>query len=288
MSALIINGKELSANIELELSEQAAEIHSRIGRMPSLRVVLVGNNPASEVYVASKTKRARACGLAVEDLRLPEDVTQPDLEISLKALSIDKHVDGILLQLPLPKHLDELSAILSIAPAKDVDGLNPYNQGLLFRGQARLVPCTPLGIIELIKDARRELYRDDNLSGLSATVIGRSSLVGKPVAMLLTQENCTVTLCHSKTENLKAACVHSDIVVAAVGMPKLIKKDFIKTNAVVIDVGINRSADGKLIGDVDFDEVKEKAAAITPVPGGVGPMTIAMLIKNTLIAAGNQ
>ena len=244
--------------------------------------MLVGDNPASQVYVRSKSKRAQACGLSVTDVKLPGDVSQASLEAALKQLNSDPAVDGILLQLPLPKGLDELSALCAIDPRKDADGLHPANQGLLVRAAPAPRPCTPFGVMKLIAQARKQLGLDPKISGLHAVVVGRSILVGKPQALLLLEENCTVTVCHSKTVDLAAECRRADIVVAAVGRPQLVTKAFLKPGAIVIDVGINQDASGKLVGDVEFAGACEVAAAVTPVPGGVGPMTIAMLLSNTV------
>lgn len=287
MPAQIIDGKALSSAIERDLQREVAEILPQLGRPPGLAVVLVGDNPASQVYVRSKSKRAQACGLTVTDVKLPADVTQSALEAALKKLNSDQNVDGILLQLPMPKGLDELSALSAIDPRKDADGLHPANQGLLLRGAPAPRPCTPFGVMKLIAQAQTQLGKIRpgerlQLSGMHAAVVGRSILVGKPQALLLLEENCTVTVCHSKTADLAAECCRADILIAAVGRPKLLTAEFIKPGAIVIDVGINQDDQGKLVGDVDFVGASEVASAITPVPGGVGPMTIAMLISNTV------
>ncbi len=282
MPAQIVDGKALAAQVESELHRVVAQLTPKLGRAPGLAVVLVGDNPASQVYVRSKSKRAQACGLSVTDVKLPGDVTQAALERALEQLNSDPAVDGILLQLPLPKGLNELSALCAIDPRKDADGLHPANQGLLMRAAPAPRPCTPFGVMKLIAQARHQLKLDQKLAGLHAVVVGRSILVGKPQAMLLLEENCTVTVCHSKTADLPAECRRADILVAAVGRPQLLTKEFIKPGSIVIDVGINQGADGKLVGDVHFADACEVAAAVTPVPGGVGPMTIAMLLSNTV------
>lgn len=285
MSAIIINGKDVAAKIETELAVRVAEIVKKSGKKPTLAVVLVGDNPASKVYVKAKSKRAHACGMDTIDCVLPADTTDQKLQSELKKLSDNPKVDGILLQLPLPKGLDEFSALLCIAPEKDVDGLHPVNQGLLMRGAKCHRPCTPSGSIVLIDEALEKLGKKKDLSGYNAVVVGRSILVGKPVGIMLLERNCTVTYCHSRTKNLAGVCRGADILIAAVGRPEMITADFVKPGAIVIDVGINRLDDGKLVGDVKYDEVSEVAAAITPVPGGVGPMTIAMLLSNTVDSA---
>lgn len=282
MPAQIIDGKALSSTIEKHLQREVEQLLPRLGRPPGLAVVLVGDNPASQVYVRSKSKRAQACGLMVTDVKLPGDVSQGALEAALQKLNLDPNVDGILLQLPLPKGLNELSALCAIDPRKDADGLHPANQGMLLRGAPAPRPCTPFGVMKLIAQAQRQLGKSEQLGGLHAAVVGRSILVGKPQALLLLEENCTVTVCHSRTTDLAAECRRADILIAAVGRAKLITREFIKPGAIVIDVGINQDANGKLLGDVDFADACEVASAITPVPGGVGPMTIAMLLSNTV------
>ncbi len=285
MSAYIISGKELAKSTYSALSKRCKAAEDVIGRAPCLAVVLVGEDPASKVYVGSKTKRAHKLGIDTVDVVLPADTTDRELQKELGGLSERNDVDGILLQLPLPKGLDEFAALLSIAPEKDVDGLHPFNQGLLLRGADTFAPCTPKGCIELIKSARSAAGEESSLSGLHAVVLGRSILVGKPVAALLLQENCTVTQCHSRTKDLAAVCRGADILVAAVGRPNFVEGSWIKPGAIVIDVGINRLDNGSLVGDVRYEEAAAVASAITPVPGGVGPMTIAMLMGNTVRAA---
>ena len=288
MSALIIDGKALSNAIQDRLRLEADEVSRGLGRKVGLAVVLVGENPASKVYVRNKTKSAERCGIAVKDVHLAEDIDDIVLQRTLRNLSTDTDIDGILLQLPLPAGLDEYQALLAIDSAKDADGLHPENQGKLLRGAPCPRPCTPAGCMELIDHARRELGLPAELKGLRAAVVGRSILVGKPVALMLLERHCTVTQCHSRTVELPAEVRRADIVIAAVGKARMVTADFVKPGAIVIDVGINRLADGSLVGDVDFDSAREVASAITPVPGGVGPMTIAMLLKNTVEAARDK
>jgi methylenetetrahydrofolate dehydrogenase (NADP+)/methenyltetrahydrofolate cyclohydrolase len=283
MSAFLLDGKVVSSRIRGEILAEAEELAKGLGRKPGLAVILVGENPASKVYVAAKSKAAEQCGLEVFDFKLPDNVSQRELESVIRSLNEDERVDGILLQLPLPKGLDEFAALSRIDPKKDADGLHPVTQGLLLRGVKSFVPCTPQGCMSLIDEAVRELGID--LQGKRVIVVGRSILVGKPVALLLLERGCTVTIAHSKTADLPGECRSADILVAAIGRPQFIKGDWVKPGSIVIDVGINRLPDGKLTGDVDFDGAKEIAAAITPVPGGVGPMTITMLLKNTVLSA---
>lgn len=285
MSALIIDGKSYAASVESQLQERSAAVKEALGRPPVLAVVLVGDNPASRVYVQSKSRRAKKCGMEAIDIALPADVAQEKLEAELRTLSERGDVDGILLQLPLPKGFDEFSALMAIAPEKDVDGLHPVNQGMLLRGAKAHRPCTPLGCLLLAKHASEQLHGSADLTGQHVVVVGRSILVGKPAAQLFLEENCTVTICHSRTKDLPAECRRADILVAAVGRPQMIKSNFVKPGSIVIDVGINRLDDGRLVGDVDYDDVFAQVAAITPVPGGVGPMTIAMLLSNTVLEA---
>ncbi len=271
----IINGKEFAQKVRALVAKEI-EIS---GLKPGLTVVLVGNDPASEVYVRNKDAAAKEVGINAQTIKLPAEISQAELLTKIDALNKDKKVHGILVQLPLPKHIDEKAVINAISPDKDVDGFHVINAGRAVTGQDALVPCTPLGCIMLLKDALGDL------TGLNAVVIGRSNIVGKPMANLLLNENCTVTIAHSKTKDLPKVCAQADILVAAVGKPKMVKANWVKEGAVVIDVGINRGPDGKLCGDVDFEDVSPKTKAITPVPGGVGPMTIACLLKNTLEAA---
>ncbi len=276
--ARIIDGKATAAALRAEIGREVAAIRAARGIVPGLHVVLVGEDPASKVYVASKEKLAVEVGMNSVAHRLPAETTEAELLAKLAALNADDAVDGILVQLPLPKHIDTGRIIDAIDPAKDVDGLHPINAGLLAGGKNGLVPCTPLGCMLLLKQAL------PSLSGLDAVVLGRSELVGRPVAQLLLQADCTVTIAHSRTRDLPGVVRRADIVIAAVGRPRMVKGDWIKPGATVIDVGINRLPDGKLTGDVDFAEAVTVAGAITPVPGGVGPMTIACLLKNTLTA----
>lgn len=276
--ARIIDGKATAAALRAEIGREVAAIKAARGIVPGLHVVLVGEDPASKVYVASKEKLAVEVGMNSVAHRLPAETTEAELLAKLAELNADDSVDGILVQLPLPKHIDTGRIIDAIDPAKDVDGLHPINAGLLAGGKNGLVPCTPLGCMLLLKQAL------PSLSGLDAVVIGRSELVGRPVAQLLLQADCTVTIAHSRTRDLPGVVKRADIVVAAVGRPRMVKGDWIRPGVTVIDVGINRMPDGKLAGDVDFAEAVKVAGAITPVPGGVGPMTIACLLKNTLTA----
>lgn len=285
MTASIIDGKAFAAGLRARIAEHAAAFEQAAGRKAGLAVVLVGEDPASKVYVASKGKATIECGMNSFEHRLPEDASQEALLALVDQLNADPAVDGILVQLPLPKHLDEQAVVARISPDKDVDGLTPISTGRLALGLPGLVPCTPLGSLMLLKD------RLGDLSGKDAVVIGRSILVGKPMAQLLLAENCTVTIAHSRTRDLSDVVRRADIVVAAVGRPEMIKGDWIKPGATVIDVGINRlapaegQAKGRLVGDVDYAEALQVAGAVTPVPGGVGPMTIAVLLRNALVAA---
>lgn len=285
MSAQVIDGKSLAQKIQQDLSRQVADLTPALGRAPTLAVVLVGDDPASQVYVRSKSRNAKSCGIDTRDLTLSGSIANQELQQQLTSLSADPTVDGILLQLPLPSGLDEFAALMCIAPALDVDGLHPVNQGLLVRGSRSHRPCTPLGTIELIKQGLSQLGKPADLKGLHAVVVGRSILVGKPVALLLLENHCTVTICHSRTVDLATECLRADILVAAIGKPRAIPGEYVKPGAVVIDVGINRLASGELVGDVDYTSAAQRAGAITPVPGGVGPMTIAMLLSNTVDAA---
>ncbi|MFT4025733.1 MAG: bifunctional methylenetetrahydrofolate dehydrogenase/methenyltetrahydrofolate cyclohydrolase FolD [Novosphingobium sp.] len=283
--AAIIDGKAFAEGLRARVAGQAAAFEAACGRKAGLAVVLVGEDPASQVYVRSKGKQTVAAGMAGFEHRLPENTTQDALLALVERLNADASVDGILVQLPLPGHLDEQAVVERISPAKDVDGLTPISTGRLALGLPGLVPCTPLGSLMLLKD------RLGSLSGLDAVVIGRSILVGKPMAQLLLGENCTVTIAHSRTKNLPEVVKRADIVVAAVGRPEMVKADWIKPGATVIDVGINRlppeeeGGKGRLVGDVDYAAAATVAGAITPVPGGVGPMTIAVLLRNTIVAA---
>jgi methylenetetrahydrofolate dehydrogenase (NADP+)/methenyltetrahydrofolate cyclohydrolase len=268
------------------------KISKKVGRPPGLAVILVGDNPASKTYVASKHRFAKECGIITFDSHLPATVSPDELRKVIQAYNHDDHVDGILLQLPLPAPLQGSDFVPLISSEKDSDGLHPLNQGLLLQGLQAPRPCTPLGVMTMLdlalcsKELDERMTLDDipaaSLVGKSAVVIGRSQLVGKPMGFLLLERNATVTFAHSKTADLAAVCRGADIVVAAVGVPKLVKRDWIKPGAIVLDVGINRTADGKLVGDVDYEAVAPVASAITPVPGGVGPMTVAMLMLNTV------
>ena len=276
--ANIIDGKIISQEVKDNLKIKVNEFENKYGRKITLAVILVGDNPASQVYVKNKIKATEYVGMRSLAFYLPADATEKNVEEVILNLANDKSVDGILVQLPLPRHLSE-NKILSLIPTeKDVDGFLPDNVGNLMLGNTCTVACTPFGVLQMLKHSNIEL------KGKDAVVIGRSNIVGKPMAMLLLQEDCTVTICHSKTQNLKEKCLNADIVVAAIGRPKFVTADMIKSNAVVIDVGINRTENG-LVGDVDYENVKDKASYITPVPGGVGPMTIAMLLENTYICA---
>ncbi|MEY4999547.1 MAG: hypothetical protein RIS00_1591 [Pseudomonadota bacterium] len=283
--ATIIDGKAFAAGLRDRIAQAVPAFVAAASRKPGLAVVLVGDDAASAVYVASKGKATVAAGMASFEHRLPADTRQEDLIALVQQLNADDAVDGILVQLPLPKHLDEQAVVDAISPDKDVDGLTPISTGRLALGLPGLVPCTPLGSLMLLKD------HIGDLSGKDAIVIGRSILVGKPMAQLLLGENCTVTIAHSRTRDLKARVQQADIVVAAVGRAEMVKGDWLKPGAVVIDVGINRldpadgESKGRLVGDVDYASALELASAITPVPGGVGPMTIACLLRNTLVAA---
>ncbi len=277
MSAFIIDGKEIAKKSYREIKARTAALREQ-GITPGLTVIIVGENPASQTYVASKEKRALKLGWNSEVIRLPESAGQQELCEIIDRLNADESVDGILVQLPLPKHINELEVLECISPAKDVDGFHIVNSGRLFAGLDGFVPCTPKGVMKLIDSTGVDI------SGKNAVVIGRSLIVGKPAALLLTARNATVTVCHSKTADIGEYTRLADIVVAAVGKPNFVTADMIKPGAVVIDVGINR-VNGELCGDVDFESVKEVAGYITPVPGGVGQMTIAMLMENTVIAA---
>ena len=275
----IIYGSELSQKIKEELKQEIEKLQKEGKQLPVLSVILVGDNPASQSYVKSKANACASIGMENRTICMPGSTTQQELLEEVKRQNEDPEVDGILVQLPLPSHLDEVSVIDAISPDKDVDGLHPVNAGKLLTGRDGFVPCTPLGVMEMLASIG---YTD--LSGLNAVVIGRSNLVGKPLSLLLQKQNATVMMAHSRTAHLKELCQQADILIAAIGKPKKITADYIKEGAVVIDVGINRMEDGKLCGDVDFEAVKEKTKAITPVPKGVGPMTVCMLLKNTLKA----
>ncbi|WMI80739.1 bifunctional 5,10-methylenetetrahydrofolate dehydrogenase/5,10-methenyltetrahydrofolate cyclohydrolase [Anaerotignum sp. MB30-C6] len=281
MTAQLIDGKLISGQIKQEAAVEAAEIKAQ-GVTPCLAVVLVGNDSASQVYVNNKKKACEAVGIRSVSYELAEEATEEELLQLVAKLNADETVNGILVQMPLPKQIDEDKVILAIDAKKDVDCFHPINVGLLHTGGKGFLPCTPAGIIELIKRSGH------TIQGQNCVIIGRSNIVGKPVAMLLMKENGTVTICHSKTRNLVEICRGADIIVSATGKVNTVTADMVKAGAVIIDVGMNRNEAGKLCGDVDFENVKDVAGAITPVPGGVGPMTIAMLMKNCLVAAKMQ
>ncbi|NCC81527.1 MAG: bifunctional methylenetetrahydrofolate dehydrogenase/methenyltetrahydrofolate cyclohydrolase FolD [Clostridia bacterium] len=279
--AVILDGKKIAGEIRQEIKKETEKIFAERQIKPGLAVIIVGDDPASAIYVRNKEKAAQEVGFNSVVKRYPANTSQEDLLAAVDEINNDKSIHGMIVQLPLPKHLNEKEVIKRIDPKKDVDGLHPLSIGALTIGDNGLVSCTPKGCIHLIKETGIEI------SGKKAVVVGRSNMVGKPVALLLLQENATVTICHSRTKDLKAELQDADIIVAAVGIANLIKGDMVKKGAVVIDVGINRSEDGKLCGDVDFAAASENAGFITPVPGGVGPMTIAMLLSNTLEAFYN-
>ncbi|HEY1290327.1 MAG TPA: bifunctional methylenetetrahydrofolate dehydrogenase/methenyltetrahydrofolate cyclohydrolase FolD [Burkholderiales bacterium] len=281
MTARILDGKSLAAATRTALKQKVEALVQR-GVRPGLGVVIAGDNPASKVYVRNKTLAAEEIGVRSQLIELPGSIGGKDLLERVAALNADRTVHGILVQLPLPKHIDASSVLESIAPAKDVDGFHEANLGALIAGRPRVVPCTPLGCMRLIEHAGVQV------AGRHAVVVGRSNIVGKPLAHLLLQKDATVTICHSKSADLGGICRSADLLVAAVGRPKLIGADMVKPGACVIDVGVNRLPDGKLAGDVDFDAVKSVAGWITPVPGGVGPMTIAMLLENCIRAASKE
>ncbi len=274
----ILSGKAVASKVRSELKKEIADLSASY-RPPCLAVILVGDDPASAVYVGMKEKTCAKLGIRSLKFKYPSDMREADLLNKIEELNRDAEVDGILVQLPLPDHIDERKVIEKIDPSKDVDGFHPYNMGRLIAGDPVFVPCTPFGIMRLLKEA------DVSCKGKKAVVIGRSLIVGKPVASLLLAEHATVTVCHSRTSDLKGEVKSADIVVAAVGRPKMVGGDWIKEGTVVIDVGVNRMEDGSLAGDVDFESVGPKSSLITPVPGGVGPMTIAMLMLNTVKAA---
>ncbi len=280
--AKIIDGKLISTMIKDELKEEVAALNKQ-GIYPGLAVILVGDNSASQVYVGNKKKACEYVGIKSFSYELPAETSETSLLELIDTLNKDDKVHGILVQLPLPKHMDEQKVIMRISPSKDVDGFHPQSVGALSIGLPGFVSCTPAGIIELLKRSHVDIV------GKNCVVVGRSNIVGKPISLLLLREHGTVTICHSRTNNLTNILQQADIVIAAVGIPKFIKGEQLKTDAVVIDVGMNRDENGKLCGDVDFDSAKDHVAAITPVPGGVGPMTIAMLMKNCVLAAkGNN
>ncbi len=272
---ILIDGKKAAADLREELKQEVTELKSKYNKVPGLTVILIGDMAPSQIYVRNKEKSANEVGLKSEVIRYPDTVEEKTVLEKIEELNKDETVSGILVQLPLPKHIDKQKVIETISPSKDVDGFHPMNVGNLSSGYESSVPCTPLGCYLLIKKI------EPNLSGKKAVVVGRSNLNGKPMTQLLLKENCTVTITHSRTKDLKAECLEADIIIAAVGIPELVKGDWVKKDTIVIDVGINKTDKG-IVGDVDFDEVSKNAKALTPVPGGVGPMTIACLLKNTI------
>ena len=272
---ILIDGKKAAAELREELKQEVAELKTKYNKFPGLTVILIGDMAPSQIYVRNKEKSANEVGLKSEVIRYPDSVEEKTVLEKIEELNNDETVSGILVQLPLPKHIDKQKVIETITPSKDVDGFHPMNVGNLSSGYESSVPCTPLGCYLMIKKI------EPNLSGKKAVVVGRSNLNGKPMTQLLLKENCTVTITHSRTKDLKAECLEADIIVAAVGIPELVRGDWVKKDAIVIDVGINKTENG-IVGDVAFDEVSKVAKALTPVPGGVGPMTIACLLKNTV------
>lgn len=281
MVGQIIDGKQIAQQLRKQLETEVINL-TNAGVKPGLAVILVGNNPASRTYVKNKQKSCEAIGIESILIELPEDVSEEDLLEHIEKLNKYEKIHGILVQLPLPNHISEKKVIESISPEKDVDGFHPINVGKMMTKQETFLPCTPFGIMQLLK------YTGIDVEGKHAVVIGRSNIVGKPMGQLLLNENATVTYCHSRTKDLASFTKNADILVVAIGKPKMITADYVKDGAVVIDVGMNRDENGKLCGDVDFDSVKEKAGWITPVPGGVGPMTITMLLYNTVQSAKKQ
>lgn len=277
----LISGKEVSQAVKLRVCDEVKELKEQ-GIEPCLAVILVGDDPASRVYVNNKKRACEFCGIRSLEYVMPAETTQNDLIALVEKLNNDKTVNGILCQLPLPKHLDEKEILNLIRPEKDVDAFHPENVGHIMIGDFNFLPCTPAGIMEMLR------YESIDLDGKNCVIIGRSNIVGKPMAMLMLKENATVTICHSRTKNLKEIVAGADVIVAAVGRPNFVTADMVKDGAVIIDVGINRMDDGSLCGDVDFEACKEKASYITPVPGGVGPMTIATLMQNTITATRIQ
>jgi methylenetetrahydrofolate dehydrogenase (NADP+) / methenyltetrahydrofolate cyclohydrolase len=277
----LIDGKLVSESVRDEISQHVSKLATDSGVVPGLAAVLVGENPASEIYVRNKRKACEKVGIYSEEYKLAAKTTERELLNLIERLNNDTKIHGILVQLPLPDHINDSTILRAVSPLKDVDGFHPYNVGLLVEGNPRFVSCTPNGIIKMLD------YYNIDIQGKQAVIVGRSNIVGKPVSMLLLHRHATVTICHSRTKTLEDVTKRADILVAAIGRANFITADMVKKGAVVVDVGINRREDGKLTGDVDFDAVKEKASYITPVPGGVGPMTIAMLLYNTYISAKN-
>ena len=278
MSFELIDGKLVSNNIRQEIKEKVSSLLSKHSQVPGLAAVLVGDNPASEIYVRNKRKACADVGIYSEEYKLPEDTTQDELLKIIDGLNNNDKINGILVQLPLPNHIDESLILKAVSPQKDVDGFHPVNAGLLFQGEQKFIACTPHGIIKML-----EFYNID-IQGKNAVVLGRSNIVGKPASMLLLQKHATVTICHSRTKNLQEILKEADIIVAAIGRAHFVTKDMVIKGAVGIEVGINRLDTGKLAGDVDFENVKDLCSHITPVPGGVGPMTITMLLWNTVMS----
>ena len=272
---MIIDGKKEAAILREEIKNEIVNLKNKTNKVPGLTVILIGEFAPSQIYVRNKEKNSKEVGINSNVIKYPSDVSEKEVLNKIEELNKDNNISGILVQLPLPDQIDKEKIINAINPLKDVDGFNPVNVGNLASGYKAIVPCTPLGCLLLIKKVEK------NLSGKHAVIIGRSNLNGKPMAQLLLRENCTVTIVHSKTKNLQNECLKADILVAAVGVPNLVKKDWVKNDAIVIDVGINK-VDNKIVGDVNFEEIKDKVRAVTPVPGGVGPMTIACLLSNTL------
>jgi methylenetetrahydrofolate dehydrogenase (NADP+)/methenyltetrahydrofolate cyclohydrolase len=279
VAAQLIDGKALSQAVRDKIAQEAAALLARTGVKPGLAAILVGDDPASHLYVKNKQKACEAVGIYVADHKLPASTTQPDLLALIEKVNQDPRIHGILVQLPLPKQIDSKVVLNAVSPAKDADGFHPYNMGRLVEGSPLFEACTPKGVIKMIEST------GIGIEGKRAVVVGRSNIVGKPVALMLLHRHATVTVCHSKTKDLPAVCREAEILVVAIGRPKFVTEDMVRDGAVVVDVGVNRTPDGKFVGDVDFDAVSRKAAWISPVPGGVGPMTIAMLLQNTLESA---
>jgi len=278
MSYELIDGKLVASKIREEIKDRVVEIKSKHSRVPGLAAILVGEDPASEIYVRNKRKACEDVGIYSEEHKLSGDIAQEDLLKLINRLNGDENINGILVQLPLPEHIDDSTVLNSVSPEKDVDGFHPINAGLLFEGKPRFIACTPHGIIKMLE------FYDIDIEGKNAVVLGRSNIVGKPAAMLLLQKNATVTICHSRTRKLDAVLKSADLIVAAIGRAHFVTRKMVKKGSIIIDVGINRLDDGKLVGDVDFENVKDISSYITPVPGGVGPMTITMLLWNTVVS----
>ena len=279
MPARLIDGKALAQGIRERIAKDVVELHARVGIRPGLAAILVGDDPASKLYVKNKQKACDAAGIYVDEHKLPASTNQAELLALIEKVNADPKVHGILVQLPLPKQIDSKVILDAVSPLKDADGFHPYNMGRLVEGTARVTPCTPKGIIKMIESTGVAI------EGKRAVVVGRSNIVGKPTALLLMHRNATVTVCHSKTRDLPAVCREAEILVVAIGKARFLTGDMVRAGAVVVDVGVNRLADGTFVGDVDFGPVSERASWISPVPGGVGPMTIAMLLENTLESA---